>query len=191
MAELFRDSGMGLQGKLHVAPALDSQSTDNLEAGGAEHLVFLVAQGLAGGHYYAVARVDTHGIQVFHVADSDAVVSAVPHHLVFDLFPPRQRTFQEDLGYGAGRQTGTGKGLEFFLGVGNAAAAATQGVGRSDDEGKAHLFSGSPGLFHGSNADVLRLWFVYLVEKITEIFSVFGAPNGLQGGSQQAHVVTF
>ena len=81
---------MRLQGELNIAPALDSQAPDYLETGRAQHLVFLVAQRLAGGHHDAVAGVDAHGIQVFHVADDYAIVRTVPHHLVLEFFPADQ-----------------------------------------------------------------------------------------------------
>ena len=94
LSQRLGDPGMRLQGELDVAPTLDSQPPDYLDAGRAQHLVFLVAQCLAWRHHDAVSGVDTHGVQVFHVADGDAIVRAVPHHLVLDLFPTDQRPFE-------------------------------------------------------------------------------------------------
>ena len=37
------------------------------------------------------------GIEVLHVADSDAVVGRVPHHLVLDLLPAEQRLLDQHL----------------------------------------------------------------------------------------------
>ena len=84
---------MWLQGQLDVAPALDSKTSNYLEAGRAEHLVFRIAQCLAGGNHDAITGMNAHRIEVFHVADGDAIIGGVPHHLVLDLFPADQRTF--------------------------------------------------------------------------------------------------
>ena len=189
LAQGLGDDGMGLQSELDVAPTLDSQPSDDLEAGRAQHLAFLVAQGLAGGHHDAVAGMDAHGVHVLHVADGDAIVGAVPHHLVLDLFPADQRAFQQDLGDGAGRQSRADEALELFFGVGDAAAAAAQGVCGPDHQRQAHALGGGPGLFHGVDAFVLGLGLVYLVEKGAEEITVFGAPDGLQRGAQQSDVV--
>ena len=43
-----------------------------------------------GGDDNAVAGVDAEGVEVFHVADGDAVVGAVPDDLVFQLLPARR-----------------------------------------------------------------------------------------------------
>jgi len=170
---------MRLQGELDVAPTLDSQPPDYLDAGRAQHLVFLVAQCLAWRHHDAVSGVDTHGVQVFHVADGDAIVRAVPHHLVFDLFPTDQRAFQQYLGDGAGRETRTCEALEFLFGVGDTAAAAAQGIGGPDHQGKAHPLGDGPGLIHGVYADVLRLGLIDLMEEGAEEVAVLGPANGL------------
>lgn len=41
--------------------------------------------------------VDAQWIEVLHVADGDTVISNVSYHLVFHLFPAKQRLFHEDL----------------------------------------------------------------------------------------------
>ena len=40
---------------------------------------------------------DPHRIQVFHIADYDAVVIAIPHDLVFDLLPLLEVLLDQDL----------------------------------------------------------------------------------------------
>ncbi len=42
---------------------------------------------------------DAHWIDVFHVADRDAIVSLVPHNFVFNLFPVVQVLLNENLPY--------------------------------------------------------------------------------------------
>src|SRR5918999_5446915 len=115
---------MGPQGKLNVAPALNAQAANYLQAGAPQHLILFVSEGLAGGHYNAVPSVSAHGVQVFHVADGDAVVGTVPNNLVLDLLPSHQRAFQKDLGDGAGGQAVPDDGLKPLPGIGNTPAGA-------------------------------------------------------------------
>ena len=40
---------------------------------------------------------DSHRIHVFHIADYDAIVIAIPHDFVFDLLPLLEVFFDQDL----------------------------------------------------------------------------------------------
>ena len=93
--------GIGVQGELHVAASLHAQGADDLQRAVPQQLVFLVGQGLAGSHHDAVTGVDAHGVDVFHVADGDGGVVAVPHHLVFDFLVALDALFHQHLMHGA------------------------------------------------------------------------------------------
>ena len=67
-------------------------------------LVLFVGERLAWRHHDAVTGVDAHGVYVLHVANGDAVVGGVAHHLVLDLFPAHKRAFDEHLVDGTGGQ---------------------------------------------------------------------------------------
>jgi hypothetical protein len=43
---------------------------------------------------------DAHRVKVLHVADRDARVVAVAHHLVLDLLPAQERPFDQHLARG-------------------------------------------------------------------------------------------
>ena len=176
---------------MYVAAALDAQAADYLDGGGAQHLIFLVGERLAGGDYDAVAGVNPHRVQVFHIADGDAVVGAVADYFVLDFFPADEGTFQEYLGYGAGGKAGLGDGLELGVGVGDAAAAAAEGVGRADNQGQAHTGGDLAGFGHGVDGDVVGFGFADFVEEGAEKIAIFGAADGFQRGAQQADVVAF
>ena len=132
-----------------------------------------------------------HRVQVFHIADGDAVVGAVADYFVLDFFPADEGTFQQYLGYGAGGKAGLGDGFELGVGVGDAAAAAAEGVGGADDQGQAHTGGDLAGFGHGVDGDVVRFGFADFVEESAEKIAIFGAADGLQGGSQQSDVVAF
>ena len=181
--------GMGTQGHLDVAAALDAQAPDDFEAGRPEHLVLLVGQGLAGGHHDAVAGVSAHGVQVFHVADGDAVVVAVPDYLVLDFLPAHQGTLQQHLGDGAEGKAVLDYLLELFGGVGYAAAGSAQGVGGAHHQGQPHVVAVGPGLFHRGDGTVRGLRLADVVEEVAKELAVFGLSDSLQGSAQQPDVV--
>ena len=132
-------AAFGVQGELDVTAALHTQRPDNLQGGGAQHLVFLVGQRLAGGDDDAVPGVDAHGIQVLHVTDGDAVVGAVAHDFVLYFLPADYRFLQQHLADGAGGQAGGYDALQFRHSDGDTAARPPQGVGRAYHQGQAHI----------------------------------------------------
>ncbi len=50
-------------------------------------MIFFVGQSLRRGHNNGVAGVDANRIDVFHVADGDAVACTVSHYFVLDFLP--------------------------------------------------------------------------------------------------------
>ena len=146
--EGFGDIGSRLQTHLYIAPAFDSQRSDDLQACRTKQLIFLVRKRLAGSNHDAVACMDAHRVDVFHVADCDAVVGRVPHHLVLDLLPSNEGFFHQYLVDGAGCQAAFYEGGEIFSVVGDSAACASEGVGRSDDQREADFVQSLVSLFH-------------------------------------------
>ena len=61
-----------------------------------------IGQSLGWGDGDAVARVNSHGIEVFNGADDDAVIRVIAHDLHFVLFPAEERFFDQDFGGGGG-----------------------------------------------------------------------------------------
>ena len=92
----------GVERVLDVALADDAEMADGLDRHRAEQLVLLVVERLARGHDDGLARVDAHRVEVLHVADGDAVVAPVAHHLVLDLLPAAQALLDQHLGHAAG-----------------------------------------------------------------------------------------
>jgi hypothetical protein len=86
-----------IQRELDVASALDAERADDADRRRAEHLMVPVGERLRGRDHDRVARVDAHRIEVLHVADGDARVRGVTHHLVLDLLPSPQRPFDQHL----------------------------------------------------------------------------------------------
>ena len=176
---------VGLEGELAVAAALDAQLGDDVQRRGAQHLVFVVAQGLAGGHHHRVAGVDAHGVQVLHVADGDDVALVVPHHLIFDLFPAGDALFHQDLVDG-GKPQAVGADLDQLgLVLADAAAGAAHGKGRPDDDGVADAVGAGQGVLQGLHHFRGDDGLVQLFHRLLEQLPVLGAVDGLGLAGQQ------
>ena len=188
LAEGLGDEGPGGEGELDVATPFDAQGPDDVQAGGAEHLVVAVGEGLARGDDDAIAGVDAHGVDVFHVADGDAVVGGVAHHLVLDLLPALQVTLDEDLVDGAGSDATGGDGCELLPGAGDAAPGAAQGVGGPDHQGKAEFVLHCKGVFDSLDGGAGRGGLADVLEELLEQFAVLRLTDGLQGSAEHADV---
>ena len=120
--------------ELHVAPALDPQSADDPQGCGAEHLVLLVGQRLRGRYNDGVAGVHAHRVDVLHVADGDACIGAVTHHLVLDLFPTEEGSLDEHLADRRSRDSARHARSELRGVVRHSTTRAAECEGRPDDE---------------------------------------------------------
>ena len=68
---------------------------------------------------------NTHWVEVFHVADGDAVVAAVPNHFVFNFFPTAQAFLDQHLLY-ATIECALQRIFQVVFAVDDAAAASAQ-----------------------------------------------------------------
>jgi len=83
---------------LDVAFSNDAKVADNIDGRGAESVIVAIRESLAGCHNNGVARVDSEGIKIFHVANGNAVVVDITDDLVFDFLPALQGLLDQDLG---------------------------------------------------------------------------------------------
>ena len=179
--------GQRIQGELDVASAFDLEGADEFQGAVPEHLVFFVGEGEGGGHDHRVARVDAHRVDVLHRADGDGGVIGVAHHLELDLLVALDALFHKHFA-----DWGEGEGVphhvaELLLVVGETAARATQGEGRTQDHRiadalrRGHGFLDAVGDFGGDDRLVDR------EAQLLEKFAVFRLFDALEGGSQDLH----
>ena len=111
-----------------------SLMADDIQSGCTEHLVLLVSQRLGRGNNDGVAGMNAHRVDIFHVADRDAVARAVPHYLVLDLFPAGDAALYEHLSHtGETESVLQDLHLHQLMGiVGDAAAASAEGISRTE-----------------------------------------------------------
>ena len=177
---------VGLQGKLAVAAALDAQLGDDVQRGGAEHLVLFIGQGLAGRDDDGVAGVDADGVKVLHVADRDDVALGVTHDLVLDFLPAGNALLYEDLMDRGQAQTVCGNFVQLLAVLADAAAGAAHREGGADDDGVADDLGKVQRvvqIFHNFRRDD---GLVQLLHRVLEQLAVLGTVNRVGLAGQQA-----
>ena len=177
--------GLRMQGKLHVAPALDLQLADDLQGAVVEHLQVMLVQAQDGRHDDGVARMHPHRVHVLHPADGDCMVVGVAHDLKLDLFISLYALLDENLMNG-GEPEGIGADLDklFFI-VRKAAAGSAEGKGRSQHHGIADVLRRRLGFIQvvgdfGGN-DRLADALAHLFEEL----AVLGPLDGGGAGAEQ------
>ncbi len=180
----------GVDRELDVRAArLDADGPDDLERGVPHDLVFFVGERLGGSDGDAVARVDSHGVEVLDGADDNHVVLAVAHDLQLVLLPPDHRFFDEDLAIGAQTQTPLDIPLELLGVVGDVAAGAAEGVGRSNDGGKACLLDDFLGLFPGGGVSALGHLQADVEDRLFEQVAFLSLSDRLEVGPEHLDAV--
>ena len=109
-----------------------------------QEMVLAIRQRLAGSDDNAFTGVNSHGIEIFHVAHGDAVVVAVADHFIFDFFPAGQILLNQHL-----RTVSEGPGGTFthiVLIYAQTRAESTQGVGRPEHHRITDLLGNPDGL---------------------------------------------
>ncbi len=178
-----------VQGVLHVAGPFHPQFTDDVDGGGPEHLHFPVRQGLAGSHHDGVPGMDPHRVDVFHVADGDAVVFMVPDHFVFDFLPAGHGPFDQGLADQGVHQPFGGDVIQLVHVVGNAAPGAAQGIGRPYDQREPDLLGEFLGGVHAFHNGALGNGLVEFFHGFLEQFPVFRLHDAGDLGAQELHIV--
>ncbi len=92
--------------------------------------MLLVIECLRGRDHDRLAGMDAYRVEILHVADGDAVVAQVAHHLVLDLLPAAQRLLDQHLLCPVGKRPAQGF-IELIDGIDYAAALAAQGIGHA------------------------------------------------------------
>ena len=176
--------GIGVQGELDVAAALDSQFPDDLDGSVIQHLQVVVVQGHDGRNHNGVAGVNAHRIHVFHTADGDGVVIGVPHDLKFNFLVALDGFFDQNLMDGRELERIQRDFLQLRFIVGKAAARTAQRKGRAQHHGIADTRGSRSGLLHGigylGGNDRLSDGLAQLLEQLPVLCLLDGAAGGAQ-----------
>ena len=180
-----------VEGILRVAAAFDAELADNAKRCTAEHLVFMVRQRLRRRNDDGIARMDADRVEVFHVADGDAVVMAIAHDFVLDFLPAGNAALDEDLANHRVRQAFDDDFDEFFLVVRNTAAGAAHRVGRTNDDRIADFIGKSHRRRDIFDNRAFRDWLAELLHRLFEELAVLGSFDGLERRAEEFDVVFF
>ncbi|MNZ46966.1 hypothetical protein D3C78_646680 [compost metagenome] len=181
-------AGVRADAELHVGTAgFHTDLTQHRQRGVAHDLVFLVGQGLRRCNGDRVAGVHAHRVEVLDGADDDAVVLLVADNLHLVFLPADQRFVDQQL---LGRRQVEAAGADFFelfAVVGDAAAGAAHGEGRTDDAGEADLVEDAIGLFHAVGDAGARARQADGFHRLVETRAVFGLVDGVGVGADHFH----
>ena len=161
--------------------------TDHLDRHLAEQVILPVGQGLAGGHHDALSGMNAHRIKVFHIADGDAIVVAVAHHLVFDLFPALEILLDQDL-RGVGKAFG-GQLTQFLLVAADPRAQPAQGVGDADHHRVADLLGDLHRLRHRAGGFAAGVLDAHFLQPLHKALAVLSVDNRRHLGAQHPHII--
>ena len=128
-------------------------------------------------------------VDVFHIADDDAVVGAVAQHFVLDLFPAQQRGFEESLADQTRGQSDFERFEQLFLVVDDSAAGSTQRVGGAHDQRIPRAARERGGLVEVRHDRALGDRLADLDHLLLEQIAVFGQFNGFDRRSEQRDAV--
>ena len=150
-------------------------------------MVLAVGECLRRGYDDTLAGMDAEWVKIFHVADGDAIVVLVAHHLVFYFFPSFKAFFHEHL-------RGEGEGffcefVEFLFVVAESRTESSESISGTKYDWIAKRGSGSPCLLDGFAGFAFYSLYVNLVEFFNEEFTIFGIHDGLDGSTEHFYPV--
>ena len=158
----------------------------------AHDLVFAIGQRLDRSHGDRVTGVHAHGVEVLDGADDDAVVRLVADDLHLELLPAEQRFLDEHFRDRREIESAGRDGFKFLLVVSDAAAGATERVGRANDERQRADLSGDLASFlHRVRHAGLRQVEPDLEHGVFEEQTVLALLDGFRLRPDHAHAMLF
>ena len=123
--------------ELHIGPAcLDADFAQNRNRGIAHDLIFFICQRQRGRDGDGVARMDAHRVDIFNRADDDAIIRFVADNFHLIFFPPDEALIDEHFIGGRRGKPGADNFFKLFEVIGDAAACAAHGEGRTNNRGQ-------------------------------------------------------
>jgi len=180
--------GLRVQRELYVAAALYFQRPYDFERAVSQKLIFLVCKRLTWRDHYAVARVYSHRVEVFHIADGYRRVVRVADNLVLYFLEASNALFHKHLSDGRKAQRVFHNFSQLLLVVRKAAARAPKGECGTQHDGIPYFFRSGNSLFRGVRNHAWQHRLAQTLAQLLELFSVLGALYALRGGAQKLHL---
>ena len=179
----------GMQRKLYITAAGNFQLTDNVQGGGAQHLVLFVAECLGRRHHNTVTCMHAHRINVFHITNGDTVARAVTHDLILYFLPAGDTALHQYLPYPGEAQPVLQNFLQLCLIAGDTAAGASQRIGRTQHHGITYGIGKPDALLHVFHYFRRRTRFSDALHQILKLLTPFGIADGSRRCAQKRHSV--
>ncbi len=138
----------------------------------------MVGEGLDGGHHYRLAGVNPHGVHVLHIADGDAGIIAIPHHLILQLRPAPHALFEEHLADPGPFQPQVADLQELLPGLGYASSRTAQCICGPDHQGQTKLLHNLQSLIQSVDRPALWHRLAHLLHGLLEQVPVLSLLNG-------------
>ncbi len=179
----------GVKGKLHVASSGDVKFRNDTQRRRAEHLIFFIGKRLGRRYDDAVPGVNADWIQVFHIADRDAVSAAVAHDLVFNFFPAGDTPLDQALPNAGQTESVCANFAQFFLIFSDPAAAPPERIRRTDDDRIPDRICKCHGILYGFYDLACRDRLPDLLHRLFELQTVFRPFDRLGRRTDQTHLL--
>ena len=158
-----------------------------LDGDGTQLMVFAIAECLTGGNYNRFTSMYAERIEVLHVADSDAVVVFVAHHLILYLLPSLERLFDKHLW--RERECFFCLLEQLLFIIAEARPKSSEGVCCTQDNRIAEVISSLLHLFDSVACLTLYRLDIYLIETFYEQVTVLCVDDGLNRSSHHLHII--
>ena len=178
-----------IEGILHIALADYSDVAHNLDCQLAEIVILFVGERLRRSDHNAFACVDSKRVEILHIADSDAVVIAVPYHLVLYFLPSLEGFLDKNLR--RERECLLTGLLKFLLIVAESGSETSEGVCSPDNHRIAQSSSGFLRLLESLGSVRLDCLDINLVQFLHEKFTVLRVNDRLHRCTEHLHAVAF
>ena len=160
--------------ELHVRSAgVDADLAQAVDRGVAHDLVFFVGQRQRRGDGDRIAGMHAHRVDILDGADDDAIVVLVADDLHLEFLPAKHRFLDQHRVDRRRGQAALHQFLEFVLVIGDAAAGAAHGEGRTDDRRQLDVIQRQHGLFQRPDLTRPRAFQADLVHRLAEPLAVF------------------
>ena len=147
-----------------------------------QHVVLGIRQRLAWCNDDTLAGVNSHRIEVLHVANRDAIIDTVTDDFVFNFLPPTEVLLDEDLR--RVRQSAACTLVYFGMARAQSRAQAAQRICRTKHDGVSDCARDFDSLFSGNGGCTPRNIHADTVEALYEQIAILGITNGLNGSSE-------
>ena len=162
---------------------------DDLDGEFAEHMIVFIGESLRGSHNDTFTCVDSEGVEVLHVADSDTIVETVAHHLILHFFPSLKGFLHQYLG--RERERLLHEFDQFLAIVAETGSETSEGISGTDNHGISETVGSHHCILHRAYSLALDCLDIDLIKFLDEKLAVFGIHYSTYGGAQDADIMFF